>query len=98
MKLTSKQKKYIKGLGHPLKPIIQIGKDGVSKEFITNLDDCLEHHELIKIKVLENAPDEKGELATQIEKKTKGCVAQIIGKTILFYRPFKEEPEIKLLK
>ena len=98
MKLTSKQKKHLKGLGHHLKPIIQIGKDGVSKEFIANLDDCLEHHELLKIKVLENAPDEKGELATQIEKKTKGCVAQIIGKTLLFYRPFKEEPEIKLPK
>lgn len=98
MKLTSKQKKYLKGLGHHLKPIIQLGKDGVSKEFVANLDDCLEHHELIKIKVLENAPDERGEIALKIEKKAKGSVAQIIGKTLLFYRPFKEEPEIKLPK
>ena len=98
MELTSKQKKYLKGLGHPLKPVIQIGKEGVSKKFVANLEDCLDHHELIKIKVLENAPAEKGELATKIEKKTKGCVAQIIGKTLLFYRPFKENPEIKLPK
>ena len=96
MKLTSKQKKYLKGLGHHLKPIIQLGKDGVSKEFVANLDDCLEHHELLKIKVLENAPNERGELAFQIEKKARGSVTQIIGKTLLFYRPFKEEPEIKL--
>ena len=98
MQLTSKQTKHLKGLGHHLKPIIQLGKDGVSKEFITNLEDCLEHHELIKIKVLESAPAERDELALQIAKKTKGCVAQIIGKTLLFYRAFKEEPEIKLPK
>ena len=96
MELTSKQTKYLKGLGHELKPILQIGKDGVSKEFIANLEDCLKHHELLKIKVLENAPAERDELATQVGKKTKGRVAQIIGKTLLFYRPFKEDPEIKL--
>ena len=96
MKLTGKQKNHLRGLGHHLKAIIQIGKDGASREFLTNLEDCLEHHELIKIKALENAPDEIKALSIKIEKATKGKVVQIIGKTLLFYRPFKEDTVIKL--
>ena len=95
-KLTGKQKNYLRGLGHHLKPLVQIGKDGLTVEFAKNLDDELERHELIKIKVLENAREGKKELAVEIEKKTGGAVIQVIGKIILVYRPSKEEPKIEL--
>ncbi|MDH3974029.1 MAG: ribosome assembly RNA-binding protein YhbY [Deltaproteobacteria bacterium] len=98
MKLSSKQKSCLKGLGHHLKPIIQIGKDGLSEKFIANLEDALEHHELLKIRVLDNAPTEKKELAASIEKASRGAVVQIIGHTLLYYRPFAEEPLIMLPK
>lgn len=98
MKLSSKQRSYLKGLGHHLKPIIQVGKDGVSEKFITNLEDVLEHHELLKIKVLDNAPEDKKEIALHIEKASKGAIVQIIGHTLLYYRPFAEEPVIALPK
>lgn len=98
MKLSSKQKSYLKGLGHHLKPIIQVGKDGASEKFIANLEDALLHHELLKIKVLDNTPVEKKEIAGQIEKLSKGNVVQIIGHTLLYYRRFKEEPVIVLPK
>ena len=96
IKLTGKQKNHLRGLGHSLKPILQVGKEGVSEQFLENLEDCLEHHELLKIKVLENAPHEKQELAEKMEKATKGSIVQIIGKTLLFYRPFKKDPVIVL--
>lgn len=96
MKLKGKDRAYLRGLGHHLKPIIQIGKEGVTENFLSNLEDCLEKHELIKIRILENAPEEKKILAEQIDRKTGGKVIQIIGKTLLFYRPFKQEPLIRL--
>lgn len=96
MKLTGKDKVYLRGLGHNLKPIIQIGKEGVSEEFAANLEDCLDQHELLKIKILENAPGDKKALAAEVEKATGGSVVQIIGKTLTLYRPFREEPGIAL--
>jgi len=98
MKLSSKQKSYLKGLGHHLKPIIQVGKDGVSEKFIANLEDALTHHELLKMKVLDNVPVDKKEIAMQIEKASKGAIVQIIGHTLLYYRPFAKEPVITLPK
>jgi len=96
IKLTGKQKNYLRGLGHHLKPLIQIGKEGLTPEFVENLDAELERHELIKIKVLENAPEDKKSLAALIEEKTGGAVVQIIGKIVLVFRPSKEEPIVAL--
>ncbi|MBE9535644.1 MAG: ribosome assembly RNA-binding protein YhbY [Proteobacteria bacterium] len=96
LKLTGKQKNYLRGLGHHLKPLIQIGKDGLAADFIENLDAELERHELIKVKVLENAPEDKKSLAASIEKTTGSAIVQIIGKIVLVYRPSKEEPKIDL--
>jgi RNA-binding protein len=96
LKLTGKQKNYLRGLGHHLKPLVQIGKDGLTADFVENLDAELERHELIKIKVLENAPEDKKSIAASIEKKAGCAVVQIIGKIVLVYRPSKEEPKIEL--
>ena len=98
LKLTGKQKNYLRGLGHYLKPLVQIGKDGLSLESIGNLNAELERHELIKVKVLENAPEDKKIIAASIEKKTGGVVVQIIGKIVLVYRPSEEEPKIELVE
>ncbi len=96
MKLNSKDKAYLKALGHHLKPVIQIGKGGIEPSFIENLESTVEYHELIKIKVLENSGDDKLVIAKKIEKATAGNIVQIIGKTLLYYKPFKKDPQIKL--
>ena len=96
IKLTGKQKNYLRGLGHHLKPLLQIGKDGLTTDFVGNLDAELERHELIKVKVLENAPEDKKSLAASIEKETGAALVQIIGKIVLIYRPSKEEAKIEL--
>ena len=96
MKLNSKDKAYLKALGHHLKPVIQVGKGGIETNFIENLESTVEHHELIKIKILEHSGDDKLVIAKKIEKATDGNIVQIIGKTILYYRPFKKDPQIKL--
>lgn len=96
MNLKGKEKIYLRGLGHKLKPIVHIGKEGLSEEFIANLNDCLEQHELFKIKILDSAPAGKKEIAKEVEKATKGSVVQSIGKTLLLYKPFKDNPVITL--
>ncbi len=94
--LTGKDRIYLRGLGHHLKPVMQVGKDGVSKEFVANLEEILERHELVKVRVLENAPEGRKAVARRIEAATGCAVVQIIGKVILLYRPSREDPRIEL--
>lgn len=64
--LTGKQKRYLRGLGHNLNAIFQIGKDGVHQNQIEGIDDALEAHELIKIKILESCSESKMRLQLKL--------------------------------
>ena len=86
--LTGKQKRYLRGIAHNLNAIFQIGKEGVHQ---TQIDDALEAHELIKVKILESCADSKNEIALELSMKTKADVVQILGRTIILYRPSEKE-------
>lgn len=96
VRLGSKDKTYLRGLGHHIKAFLQIGKDGISEAFISNLEAEFSHHELIKIRILDNAPGDKKSFPAPIEKAAHCNVVGLIGKTLLLYRPFEKEPRIKL--
>jgi len=48
------QRKYLRALAHPLKPVVLIGQRGVTDELLKSLDEALNQHELIKLKFIEN--------------------------------------------
>ena len=50
-KLTGKQKRYLRGLGHHLKPLLMLGRDGITDNVISAANAVLDAHELIKVKV-----------------------------------------------
>lgn len=90
--LTSKQRAYLRGLGSKLNPIFQVGKDGVSDETCHQVFNALEARELIKIRVLETAPNSPKEVAEILESKIGADVVQVIGtKIVLFKQSSKEE-------
>lgn len=93
--LTGKQKRHLRGLGHGLKPVILIGKKEVDQALIAETEAALTHHELIKIKVLENCPLDRHEAADALSEATGSDVAQVLGKTFLLYRS-AEKPVIVL--
>lgn len=95
--LTSKQRAHLRSLAHHLKPILQVGADGVSPAFLRSLEEAFNTRELLKVKVLEGAPEGARESADAIVEAVPGIhVAQTIGRTVVLYRPFPEEPEIRL--
>ena len=51
MKLSEPQKKHLRGLGHPLKPLIMVGDSGLSESLLAEFESTLKHHELIKVRV-----------------------------------------------
>lgn len=84
--LNSKQKRYLKSEAHSLKPIFQIGKDGVTHNQVLGILDALEAHELIKVKLLDTCPDDVNTVALEISVQTKAEVIQTIGRTIVLYK------------
>ena len=94
MRITSKQRQYLRGLAHNLDPYIIIGKHGLSKSAIKSIDKALLDHELIKIRV---QVGNKKELAPIIENKTSSSIVGIIGNIIILYR-FSQDKEDSFIK
>ncbi len=81
------QKKHLKGLAHGLKPIVQIGKEGITDGVIRAVDEGLLRHELIKIKFTDfKDKDQKEALTCEIEIKTGSERVGMIGHTAILYR------------
>ena len=84
--LTGKQKRVLRGIGQLLEPIIHIGKDGVSAESISATGDAFRRRELLKVRVLKNAPEAVKETAAQLAAATGSEIAGGVGSTFLLYR------------
>lgn len=93
--LTSKQRAQLRSLAHPLKPILQIGKEGVTDEVVRSAHEALSNRELIKVKVLEAAPMDVRAGADELAARVEGAeVVQVIGRTFVLYREHPDDPEL----
>ncbi|MEC9360845.1 MAG: ribosome assembly RNA-binding protein YhbY [SAR324 cluster bacterium] len=93
--MTGRQKRHLRALAHPLKPIVNLGKQGLSRETKREIESQLLDHELIKCKVLDSCPLSKKECAEEISTMKEIEVVQIIGKTLILFSPHPEDPKIK---
>lgn len=94
--LTGKQRRYLRALGHSLSSVVQVGKDGVTDALCQALDEALVTHELVKVKVGQGAPEGRHEIAEAMAKHTGAQVAQVLGHTVLLYRPHPLLPKLEL--
>jgi RNA-binding protein len=85
--LTGKQIRYLRGLGHALRPTVMLGRQELSGAVIEALDAVLTAHELVKVKLQEGCLLDRHDAAAQLAAATGAAVAQVLGKTILLYRP-----------
>ncbi len=96
MVLSGKQSRYLRTLAHPLQPIIQIGKGGISDQVIDQIGLALEARELIKISVLNNSLLSVQEAAEAVQVGTKAEIVQTIGRTVIAYRRSQDHRSIVL--
>lgn len=97
MTLTNKQTQYLKGLAHSLKPVVQLGGNGLTEGVIAEIEQALSHHELIKVKIPSDDREEKKLIMSAIVGETKSHKVQAIGHVLIIYKPSKE-PTISLPK
>lgn len=92
MALTGKQKRFLRARANRLQPEFHIGKNGLNASFLSQLDDNLARHELVKINLLQNADLVPKEVATALREQLPGVqIPQIIGRVLLLYRPASKE-------
>jgi RNA-binding protein len=93
--LSGKQKRFLRALGHGLKPVITVGKGEVNEALTRETADALASHELVKVKILESCLMDRHEVAEELAAACEAEVAQVLGRTILLYRQARE-PKIEL--
>lgn len=94
--LRGKQRRYLRGLGHHLDPVVLVGKEGVSDGLVGAADAALVTHELIKVRLGESAGEDRHGLAEELAARTQSELVQVLGRTALLYRARPEEPTIRL--
>lgn len=86
-KLSGKQVRSLRGLGHHLHPVVMIGRGALSEAVLASVEESLSAHELIKIKLQEGCEMDRREVAENLAETCGASVVQVLGKTILLYRP-----------
>ena len=95
--LTSKQRAFLRSQAHRLKPILQIGAEGASEAALSAIEEAFNTRELLKVKVLDLAPESAKATGAAIAAALDGVhVPQVIGRTVVLYRAHPDNPEIKL--
>lgn len=89
--LNKAQLKFLRKESHQLKPLFQMGKLGLSEEFINQVDSAIEKRELIKFVILQNSDEDLDDVAMKIAEEIGGTVVQTIGSTAVLYRQSSKE-------
>jgi RNA-binding protein len=92
MKLSEAQKKYLRGLGHKLNPVVMIAESGLSETVLAEFESAISYHELIKVSVRVGDRDARSEIIASLCAGESTDLVQRIGNMALLYR---ENPEKK---
>lgn len=96
--LTSKQRAYLKSLSNNLPVTTIIGKDGITESVINSIKESFNTKELIKITLLENSALSSKDIINELAQKVNAESVQYIGRKVVLYKKFKENPVIILPK
>ncbi len=97
MSLTNAQKKHLRGLSHDRHPVVTVADKGLSETVMVEVEQALNHHELIKIK-LRGERGQRGEWVDRLLETTGAELVHQIGQVVSLYRRHPEKPVIDLPK
>ena len=94
--LTSRQIRKLRSLGMTEEAIVMIGKEGVTPTVVASAREAIKKRELIKVRVLQNAPDEPEDAITMLAERADANLVQVIGRNGLLFRRNFDKPRIEL--
>jgi len=86
-KIRSRARAHLRSLAHSLRPIVQVGSEGISEAITKATLVALTEHELIKVKLGQSFPGERKQAARELAEATAADLTQVIGRVIVLYRP-----------
>lgn len=90
--LTSRERARLRAEAHHLDPLQHIGTQGVTPAVVSSALDALNTRELIKVRVLESAPDDVRESGHRMAAAIPGAqIVQTIGRVFVLYRPLPDD-------
>ncbi|HET6147664.1 MAG TPA: YhbY family RNA-binding protein [Polyangia bacterium] len=89
---SSQLRRTLRGAGHRLSAVVQIGKGGIRPALIKQVETALADHELIKIKVAADSPSDRFAVAERLAEQPGVNVVQIVGGAILIYKRHPRTP------
>ncbi|KJQ59929.1 ribosome assembly RNA-binding protein YhbY [Streptococcus cristatus] len=96
MALTSKQRAFLNSQAHSLKPIVQIGKNGLNDQIKTSIRQALDARELIKVTLLQNTDENIHEVAEILEEEIGVDTVQKIGRILILFKQSSKKENRKL--
>lgn len=96
MQLSEKQRRHLKGLAHPLKPVILMGNAGLTDAVVAETQRALNDHELIKVRLPGQDREDRDAALALLAERTESTLVTRIGHVAVLYRPHPKLPRIVL--
>jgi len=96
MALTEKQRRHLRGLAHPLEPIIHVGQAGITEGVVLETARALHDHELVKVKARGSGREARDALLAELAQRTHAELVQRIGHVGVLYKAHGVLPKIIL--
>lgn len=96
MQLTDRQKKYLRRLGHELKPVVMLGDNGLTEAVLKEVEEALAQHELIKVRARVGTRGQRDAVMARICDKTRAQLILRIGHVALLFRRNADKPRVTL--
>ncbi len=90
MELKGYQRSYLTKKAHEIKPVVMIGRNGMSDAIIKAVNEAVEIHELIKVKFID-FKESRFDLAKIIAEKTDSTLVRVVGNIAIYYRMHEEK-------
>jgi RNA-binding protein len=92
---STKLRRALRGHGHHLSPIVQIGKGGASSGVLKQVEQALADHELVKARVDADSPEDRFVVADALGALPGVNVVQVVGHAILIYKRHPKNPRFE---
>ncbi len=92
--ISEKQRRWLKGTAHALKPVVMVGQAGLTPAVLAELDGALDHHELLKVRISAGDRGERDAMIPPMLEHSRAVLVTRIGNIAVLYRanPRKQTP------